>query len=122
MRNGRGRPEEYKARVIFTTSCECDLLDKFQELARREGKAMNQVLQSLMENYVKIHGSGNPSFEITKWVEQPEFTVDPALRETDDKWDRYITQSSEKELASLEGVLQKRIHSTREEWKKKKFG
>lgn len=116
-----GRPREYRSgRAIFTTSADADLLTKFQEITTREGKPMNRVLQDLMAQYVKTHAGGNPSFEIDKWIEQPEFIGDPALRETNDKWDRYLASCEEKDLQALMGVFQKRLQQTNQSWRKKK--
>jgi hypothetical protein len=76
-----GRPPEYKNRTIFTTSVELEIYEKFKEIARREGKPVNRLLQELMLDYIKNHGEGNPNFKLEKWVENPRFVALPTLGE-----------------------------------------
>jgi hypothetical protein len=112
----QGRPKEYKSRVVFTTSADADLLTKFQEVAAREGKPMNQIIQALMADYIKKHGNGNPSFEITKWVEEPKFKADPAVREGNETWDKYLSQCDKNDLAQLMGTFQVRYNQAKKSW------
>lgn len=76
-----GRPQVYKSRTIYTFSVEKELLDRFREIARREGKAVSHLLQELIEDYIKRHGDGNPCFRLDKWVEEPEMVAFPTLGE-----------------------------------------
>lgn len=58
------------------------ILEKAKEVAKREGKPLSELIFTLLQDYIKKHGSGNPSFEITKWVEKPDFKAYPTLGET----------------------------------------
>ena len=78
-----------------------DLVEQAEIIAQRERLSLSKLILSLLERYVKTHGSGNPSFEITKWVEEPEFMADPAVAETNEKWDRYLSQCDDKELSKI---------------------
>ena len=76
-----GRPPEYRSRVVYTFSCEAELLERFKEVARREGRPVSRLLQELMEDYVKKHGRGNPAIPLDRWVEDVEFVAMPTLGE-----------------------------------------
>ena len=79
-----GRPSEYRSRVVYTFSCEAELLERFKEVARREGRPVSRLLQELMEDYLKKHGRGNPAFPLDKWVENKDFIAFPTLGEKPD--------------------------------------
>ena len=96
------------------------IVDELRVIAARERKSTSELIMYLIEGYVKTHATGNPSFEIDNWIEQPEFIGDPALRETNDKWDRYLDSCDEKDLQQLMGTFQKRLQQTNQSWKKKK--
>jgi hypothetical protein len=88
-------------------------------IAARERTSLSGLILSLLETYVKTHGSGNPSYEITKWAEQPEFVADPAIREKNEKWDKYLSQCDAKDLQQLEGTFQLRAKQARKAWLEK---
>lgn len=116
-----GRPKEYKTRVFFSLSCEEALLSDFIKIAKREGKPTNNLLQELMAKYVKVHGDGNPSFSLEPFLENPLFVADPAIRETNEIWEKYLSQHcSEKELAHFQGIFKTRYNQSVIAWKKKK--
>ena len=108
-----GRPPEYRNRVIYTFSCEAELLERFKEIARREGKPVSRLLQELMEDYLKKHGRGNPAIPLERWVEDKEFVAMPTLGEKpnpelvqnmdNDMLERYVVQSYQHfELGKME--------------------
>ena len=93
-----GRPKLYKNRTNFTSSVEYELYERFKEICWKERKPINALVQDFMEKYIKEHGNGNPMYELTKWVENPEFRATPAFRESEENWLRYInTETSYRE-------------------------
>jgi hypothetical protein len=97
-----------------------EIVEQAEEIANRERSSLSRLIISLLEDYVRTHAAGNPSFELNKWIEKPEFIGDPALRESNDKWDRYLDSCDEKDLQQLMGTFQKRLQQTNQSWKKKK--
>lgn len=57
------------------------LLDKFKDLCRKEGKPFSRKITELIEDYVKRHGEGNPAIPLDKWVETKDFIACPTLGE-----------------------------------------
>ena len=96
-----------------------NIIEQAEIIAARERTSLSGLIVSLLETYVKTHGSGNPSYEITKWMEQPEFIADPAVREKNEKWDKYLSQCEPKDLQQLEGTFQLRAKQARKAWLEK---
>ena len=72
----QGRPATYKHRIVYPFPLEKDLLRGLKEVAKREGKPVNHVLQELVENYIKKHAKGNPSFPLERWIEDALYQAD----------------------------------------------
>ena len=88
-------------------------------IAAREKTTVSALIVSLLESYVKTHESGNPSYELNKWMDNPEFKADPAVREKNEKWDKYLSQCDPKDLQQLEGTFQLRAKQARKAWLEK---
>ena len=72
------------------------IIEKFQDLARREGTKMSPLLMQLIEEYVSKHQEGNPQHLITKFQENDDFLGFPAMTiKTQDKRS-YIKKMPEK--------------------------
>lgn len=97
-----------------------EVVEQAEAIATRERTSLSRLIISLLEAFVKTHAAGNPSFELNKWIEQPEFVGDPAVREQNDKWDRYLETCEENDLQALMGTFQKRYQQASSSWKKKK--
>jgi hypothetical protein len=97
-----------------------EIIDQAEEIASRERISFSSLVMNLIENYVKVHGSGNPSFELNKWIEEPEFRSDPAVAETNEKWDRYLSECDEKDLSRLQGTFKTREEQAKNAYLKKK--
>ena len=108
------------ASFSFPTWTKRTIVEQSEDIAAEKGMHMSRIIMHYWRIYVKTHASGNPSFEIDKWIEKPEFIGDPALRESNDKWDRYLDSCDEKDLQELMGTFQKRLQQTNQSWKKKK--
>lgn len=65
---------------------EDDQYEALKGIAQREGKAVNIILQSLVTKFVKDHGRGNDSFELSKWVDNADFQALPTLGEDPEKY------------------------------------
>jgi len=59
-----GRPKEYKNGVLFTTTMESELLEKFKDLSFRDRRNMNTILQELVVDYIKKHEAGNEQYTL----------------------------------------------------------
>ncbi|MEM0010367.1 MAG: hypothetical protein QXW39_07375 [Candidatus Bathyarchaeia archaeon] len=66
---------------LYVSKDKKEIFQRFVEIARREGKKVSALLLELAEDYVKKHGSGNPTFPLDKWVENNEVLAFPTLGE-----------------------------------------
>ena len=83
---------------------------KFKEIAAREERDMRDILNEQVQEYVKIHGSGNPSFKLDNWQE-PDFKMCPALFSKSDKWIKYFQSLNHDEKTNFEKQIQMLVHT-----------
>jgi hypothetical protein len=65
------------------------MMEEFKKIAHREGKNRSTVLVELIEQYVKVHGEGNPAFTLDQF-QDPNFKAMPATMSSKEKWNEYI--------------------------------
>jgi hypothetical protein len=97
-----------------------EVVEQAEIIANRERTSLSRLIVSLLEDYVKVHAAGNPSFELTKWVEEPEFKGDPAIGESNEKWDKYLLECDDKDLSRLQGTFKKREEQAKNAYLKKR--
>jgi len=76
------------------------IVEEFKNIARREGTDKSKLLVELIEQYVKIHSSGNPAFTIDQF-QDPEFQAVPAYLSEKEKWINHYKNSNEKDKTKL---------------------
>jgi hypothetical protein len=54
-------------------------LEELEIILKREGREYTDFVRECSVAYVKAHGEGNPSFSITKWVDEPTLRALPTL-------------------------------------------
>lgn len=78
-----------------------DILTEFKVISIREGKSQSEVLVHLIEEYVKAHGSGNDSFKLDNWQEDPGFQAVPTIFSDPQKWYRYLQDCTPEERSKI---------------------
>ena len=76
------------------------VVEEFKKIAKREGKDKSKLLVELIEEYVKVHSSGNPSFTIDQF-QDPNFQAVPAFLSNKDKWIQNYKNSNNKDKTKL---------------------
>lgn len=100
-----------EAEVQFNLRIPESLKKKIKEIAAREGSEMTTILVKQLEEYVKVHGEGNPIYPITKWIDEEDFKMTPAFFESlVSKWRPYMDKCNKLELDEIrqraEGILE----------------
>lgn len=85
----QGRPRKYQNRHTYSAITEGELYGKFQAICLREGVSLSDKLSEMMEEYVKVHGAGNPQYSLLEF-ENPKFKAVPALHATNDTWIQFL--------------------------------
>lgn len=99
---GVGRPTKYEGGAKHVTlSVDGEILGQFQKIMLREGGSTSAGFTDYMVNYIKAHGSGNPSYEITQWVNDKDFRAVPTILAGDDTWDKYLKDCDKNEWLKL---------------------
>ena len=93
--------------TLYISKDKIPVLEKMKEIAKREGKPLSAIIWSLLEEYIKKHGEGNPNFQLEKWVEQPNFKCFPTLGENPDFY----------KLVKEDPELLKEIYEQADRWK-----
>lgn len=63
------------------------LLDEIKKIAKREGRPVSDLIVSLIEDYVKKHGGGNPNFRLDDFAEEEVVKAWPTLGHDPEKFD-----------------------------------
>ena len=71
----------------------------------REGSDVQDIVKKCLEEYVKVHGEGNPVYALDKWVDSPKFKAVPALLENTDKWMTFLQNCDEQTKQDIHGQL-----------------
>ena len=76
------------------------MVEEFDRIARREGKGKSELLVQLIEEYVKVHSSGNPSFTIDQFQDS-SFQAVPAYFADRKKIKEHYKNSNQKDRTKL---------------------
>ena len=88
-----------------------DLHHKLKQISVRENRPIGDILTKLVEEYVKIHGEGNPIHPLDLWQEK-DFKACPAFLTGLEKWGSYIqncTEDERKEVYERASALKRHI-------------
>ena len=77
------------------------ILTELDVIAARERKSRSEMIVSLIEEYVRAHGSGNDSFKLDNWQDDPEFQAVPTILAEKEKWDSYLEECNDEELTKI---------------------
>jgi len=80
------------------------IIEKFQDIARREGIKMSPLLIKLIEEYVNHHADGNPNFTLDQFHEK-DFKACPALFRNRQAWENYYKKITPIEYKELDQQL-----------------
>ena len=56
-----------------------EIFPKLQEIAKREGRYVGEVIEELMADYVNAHSNGNPQIKISDYLQTAGFMATPML-------------------------------------------
>jgi len=76
------------------------VVEEFKKIAKREGRDKSKVLVDLIEQYVKEHSAGNPTFTLEQF-QDPNFQAVPAYLSDKDKWISHYKNSTDKDKTKL---------------------
>ena len=81
--------------------------EKLAELkiqAAKEGTTIRAIIESQIDDYLKIHKDGNPQFTIDQF-EDPDFIACPAFYRGGDIWDNYCSKADDKEKQKIRSQI-----------------
>jgi len=78
--------------------------DELKMLALKEKTTVKALLSSLVEDYIKKHGDGNPQFTIDQF-EDPNFIACPAFYRDANTWEYYCANSEPSELQKVRSQI-----------------
>ena len=90
--------------MSYLLNIDKEKLWKLKEIALREKTSMKNIIVSQIDEYIKIHGDGNPNYEITNFFEA-DFNICPAVFRDKQSWNNYLTKRTPKELESIKNQI-----------------
>jgi len=78
----------------------------FKKITNFEHIPVNEKLTRLMEDYVKIHTSGNPAYSMDNFLENPEFSATPAFFASEESWNKFFKLMSSKQWKTFDYKLE----------------
>lgn len=87
-------------------------------IAAREKKHRSELIVELIEEYVKAHSSGNDSFKLDNWQQDPEFKAVPTILAPTQKWYSYLNDCDKEDLTKI-AISAKNILKQIEYYRKK---
>jgi len=95
-----------------------DIIRELNVIAAREGKHRSEIIVSLIEEYVRSHSSGNDSFKLDNWQEDPDFKAVPTILAPTQKWYSYLNDCDKDDLTKI-AISAKNILKQIEYYRKK---
>lgn len=86
------------------------LYDKIDEIAHRERKSISELTRVALEEYVKVHGSGNPVYSLDSWTANPKFVAVPALLADYDFIKNWMKNADQKTISEVTSKIQSWSH------------
>jgi len=105
---------------ITSIKVDPDLWQKLKEVALRERRDVQDIINEKIGEYVQVHGSGNPTYKITQWVNNTGMRAYPAFKTNRSDWQDYIEKlNDEKQINEISAQAQSILSFTE---KKLKYG
>ena len=89
----------------LNTRVPSELKKNIKVIAARENTTVEEIIIKQLEEYVKVHGEGNPVYALDKWVDEPNFKAVPALLEKPDKWMEFLQNCDEQLRQDIHGQM-----------------
>ena len=101
-------PKDRKRQTIVSISFKRDdedLLDRFDEMKRKEGIEFSKLVRKAMTEYLTNHAEGNPAYTIDQFQDQ-HFKAMPAFMSDRKKWMRFfMNDCTELELEEIRAQI-----------------
>lgn len=85
----------------FNTRIPTQLKKEIKKIALREDTTLEEIVVKQLQDYVKVHGEGNPVYSLNKWVENEKFKAVPALFSKTDVWYQYLNNCNDAEKMEI---------------------
>jgi hypothetical protein len=99
-----------EAFVLTNFRTKKELHQKLKEISTREQRSIGDILNKLIEEYIKVHGEGNPIYTLDNWKD-PTFKAYPAFGRTVQDWIDFASKYPEeaKEIHSHASAIKRAI-------------
>ena len=102
------RPEKFKNPVGTSFRLEKEEYDEVDKIRWREHADFGTIVRKAVQDYIKIHASGNNAFKIDDF-QDPNFRAMPATMSSKEKWSEFIRQHTSKEERTELDTIAKHI-------------
>jgi hypothetical protein len=96
-----GRRQEFKNKKLVTVYLEAEELSALDEIRWRDHKGMSDIIRIAISEFIKAHGSGNDTFRLDNWNEDPDFRAVPTILSDGVKWNKYLKDCNPEERSRI---------------------
>ena len=80
------------------------------EIAHRERKSISEIARVALDDYIKVHGSGNPNYELDNWCTNPKFSAVPAMLAHHSFIKEWLSKADPKTVSEIKFKIQEWQH------------
>ena len=90
--------------MLRTFETDEDMYNIFKALCVKERENVGTKLNELIQEYIKVHGDGNPQYSLEQF-DDPDFTACPAFYRIGAVWGRYLEKQDLPELLKVKAQI-----------------
>ena len=91
----------YKDKIVTSIIMEQEEQDELDQIRWRERKSKNDVMRRAIQEFIQNHKSGNNTFRLDDWNNNPDFQAVPTFFSDIDTWVEYYKESNEQDRTSM---------------------
>lgn len=91
--------------VLRTFKANEKIYEEFSNLCKKEHMKVGNVINSLLEDYIKTHGDGNPTFTLDQFAEDEGLKACPAFFRKPEAFEAYLKKCKTHEILEFKKQL-----------------
>lgn len=107
--------------TLLMTDKRKKLIEEIKKTADSAHMDLSQIIDVALEEWLKRHGSGNPAFDLTQWVDNSSFVPWPSIGHDSKKWFKWFNKADEKDLTEVASKL-RWLSDKSEDFRRGRFG
>lgn len=94
--------KEFKQKVTTSINMEQEEKDTLEQIGWREHKSQTEMIRRAIQDFIKAHASGNNTFKLDNWNENPDFRAVPTILSRQETWYEYLKECTPQERMEIQ--------------------